>query len=87
MKLAFLGTSDFAVPALSALVEAGHEVAVVYTRAPKPARRGPRERRTPVHERALSLGLAARMFCRCQFHPSGPFRDRAPAGAVSRCQR
>jgi methionyl-tRNA formyltransferase len=60
MRLAFLGTSDFAVPALGALVEAGHEVLAVYTRAPKPAGRGQQERRTPVHERALSLGLPVR---------------------------
>jgi methionyl-tRNA formyltransferase len=60
MKLAFLGTSEFAVPALKALVEAGHDVVAVYTRAPKPAGRGHQERRTPVHELALSLGLAVR---------------------------
>ena len=60
MKIAFLGTSAFAVPALKALVEAGHDVAAVYTRAPKPAGRGQQERRTPVHELALSLGLAVR---------------------------
>ena len=60
MKLAFLGTSDFAVPALGALVEAGHDVLAVYTRAPKPAGRGQQERRTPVHERALALGLPVR---------------------------
>ncbi|HLM11020.1 MAG TPA: methionyl-tRNA formyltransferase [Reyranella sp.] len=60
MKLAFLGTSAFAVPALTALVEAGHDVVAVYTRAPKPAGRGQQERRTPVHELALSLGLAVR---------------------------
>ena len=60
MKLAFLGTSAFAVPALKALVEAGHDVAAVYTRAPKPAGRGQQERRTPVHETALSLGLEVR---------------------------
>jgi methionyl-tRNA formyltransferase len=58
MKIAFLGTSAFAVPALKALAEAGHDVATVYTRAPKPAGRGQQERRTPVHELALSLGLA-----------------------------
>lgn len=57
MKIAFLGTSAFAVPALKALAEAGHDVAAVYTRAPKPAGRGQQERRTPVHELALSLGL------------------------------
>lgn len=60
MKIAFLGTSDFAVPALEALVEAGHEIACVYTRAPRPAGRGQQERRTPVHRRADSLGLAVR---------------------------
>ena len=60
MKLAFLGTSEFAVPALKALVEAGHDVVAVYTRAPKPAGRGQQERRTPVHELALSLALAVR---------------------------
>jgi len=60
MKLAFLGTSEFAVPALGALVEAGHDVLAAYTRAPKPAGRGQRERRTPVHECALSLGLPVR---------------------------
>jgi methionyl-tRNA formyltransferase len=60
MKLAFLGTSEFAVPALRALVDAGHDVAAVYTRAPKPAGRGQQERRTPVHETALSLGLGVR---------------------------
>src|SRR5437762_8081146 len=60
MKIAFLGTSEFAVPALKALVEAGHDVVAVYSRAPKPAGRGQQERRTPVHETALSLGLSVR---------------------------
>ena len=60
MKLAFLGTSEFAVPALGALVDAGHDVIAVYTRAPKPAGRGQQERRTPVHDLALSLGLPVR---------------------------
>jgi methionyl-tRNA formyltransferase len=60
MKLAFLGTSEFAVPALKALVEAGHDVVAVYTRAPKPAGRGQQERRAPVHELALSQGLSVR---------------------------
>ncbi len=60
MKLAFLGTSDFAVPALKALVEAGHDLVAVYTRAPRPAGRGQQERRTPVHEAAAALGLPVR---------------------------
>ena len=60
MKIAFLGTSEFAVPALQALVEAGHDVAAVYTRAPKPAGRGQQERKTPVHRLADTLGLPVR---------------------------
>src|SRR5476649_674192 len=60
MKIAFLGTSEFAVPALQSLVDAGHDVAAVYTRAPKPAGRGQQERKTPVHVLADTLGLPAR---------------------------
>jgi len=60
MKLAFLGTSTFAVPALQALVDAGHTVAAVYTRTPKPAGRGQQERKTPAHILADSLGLMVR---------------------------
>ena len=60
MKIAFLGTSAFAVPALRALVEAGHDIACVYTRAPKPSGRGQQERKTPVHELADQLGLPVR---------------------------
>jgi methionyl-tRNA formyltransferase len=60
MKIAFLGTSEFAVPALRALVEAGHDVVAVYTRTPKPAGRGKHERKTPVHETADTLGLPVR---------------------------
>ena len=60
MKIAFLGTSEFAVPALKALVDAGHEVTCVYTRAPRPAGRGQQERKTPVHQTADALGLPVR---------------------------
>jgi len=48
------------VPPLKALAEAGHEVACVYTRAPRPAGRGQQERKTPVHQTADTLGLAVR---------------------------
>jgi methionyl-tRNA formyltransferase len=40
LRLIFMGTPDFAVPTLLALVAAGHDIAAVYTRAPKPAGRG-----------------------------------------------
>ena len=53
-----MGSPDFAVPALDALVEAGHEIAAVYCQPPRPAGRGKADRRTAVHERAEQLGLA-----------------------------
>src|SRR5436190_4994906 len=60
MRIGFLGTSEFAVPALQALVDAGHDVVAVYTRAPRPAGRGQQERKTPVHLLAEKLGLPVR---------------------------
>src|SRR5258707_3656319 len=60
MKIAFLGTSEFAAPALQALVDAGHDVLAVYTRAPKAAGRGKQERKTPVHQLADTFGLPVR---------------------------
>lgn len=57
LKLAFMGAASFAVPALDALVKAGHEIAAVYTQPPRPAGRGRAERSTPVHDRAKELGL------------------------------
>jgi len=60
MRLAFMGSPDFAVPALRGLVAAGHEVAVVYAQPPKPAGRGQRETPCPVHKAAIELGLPVR---------------------------
>lgn len=60
MRLVFMGTPDFSVPVLDALVEAGHEVAAVYCQPPRPAGRGKKERPTPVHARAEELGLEVR---------------------------
>jgi methionyl-tRNA formyltransferase len=57
LRLAFMGTSDFAVPALTEIVGQGHTVSAVYTRAPRPAGRGMIERRSPVHETAIRLDL------------------------------
>jgi methionyl-tRNA formyltransferase len=50
LRLIFMGTPDFSVPTLLELVSHGHEIAAVYTRAPKPAGRGMDLRRSPVHE-------------------------------------
>ncbi len=55
-----MGTPAFAVPALDALVAAGHDVVAVYTQPPRPAQRGKAVTRSPVHLRAEALGIAVR---------------------------
>ncbi|MCE8525095.1 methionyl-tRNA formyltransferase [Ruegeria pomeroyi] len=60
MRVVFMGTPDFSVPVLEALVGAGHEIAAVYCQPPRPAGRGKKDRPTPVHARALDLGLEVR---------------------------
>ena len=55
-----MGSPDFAVPTLDALVEAGHEVIAVYCQPPRPAGRGKGDRKTAVHERAERLGIEVR---------------------------
>ncbi|WP_073248528.1 methionyl-tRNA formyltransferase [Shimia gijangensis] len=57
MRLVFMGTPAFSVPVLNALVDAGHEIAAVYCQPPRPAGRGKKDRPTPVHARAVELGL------------------------------
>lgn len=54
MKLIFAGTPEFAVPALAALMEAGHHVALVLTQPDRPAGRGMKLKASPVKELALS---------------------------------
>ncbi|MGB2201998.1 MAG: methionyl-tRNA formyltransferase [Pseudooceanicola atlanticus] len=60
MRVVFMGTPDFSVPVLEALVAAGHEIACVYCQPPRPAGRGKKDRPTPVHARAEELGLEVR---------------------------
>lgn len=60
MRLIFMGSPDFSVPALHGLIEAGHEVVAVYTQPPRPAGRGKALRRQPVHEAADALGIPVR---------------------------
>ncbi|MCR9108138.1 methionyl-tRNA formyltransferase [Marivita sp. XM-24bin2] len=60
MRIIFMGTPDFSVPVLNALVAAGHEIAAVYCQPPRPAGRGKKDRPTPVHARAEALGLDVR---------------------------
>ncbi|MGO2957962.1 MAG: methionyl-tRNA formyltransferase [Acetobacter sp.] len=60
MRLVFMGTPDFAVPALQALHAAGHDIVAVYTQPPRPAGRGKALRASPVHQAAEQLGIAVR---------------------------
>jgi methionyl-tRNA formyltransferase len=58
LRIVFMGTPDFAVPALARLISQGHHVAAVYTRAPQPGgRRGLELKPSPVHAAALLFGL------------------------------
>jgi methionyl-tRNA formyltransferase len=60
MRIVFMGSPDFAVPSLDALVEDGHQILCVYTRPPRPAGRGKGEQKTAVHKRAEELGMEVR---------------------------
>ena len=57
LRLAFMGTPDFAVPALVEIVGGGHEVVAVYTRAPQPAGRGLAPKPSAIAREAERLGL------------------------------
>src|SRR5438270_1034208 len=60
MRIVFMGSPEFAVPSLNALVEAGHEIVAVYTQPPRRAGRGKAEQKTAVHQRAEDLGIEVR---------------------------
>ncbi|MEO9573204.1 MAG: methionyl-tRNA formyltransferase [Tateyamaria sp.] len=60
MRLIFMGTPDFSVPALEALHGAGHDIVCVYSQPPRPAGRGKKDRPSPVQARAEALGLPVR---------------------------
>lgn len=61
MRIIYMGTPEFAVPALEALVAAGHDVVAAYSQPPRPGgRRGRGLTPGPVHKRALELGIEVR---------------------------
>ena len=60
LRLAFMGTPDFAVPSLLALAEAGHEIACVYSQPPRPAKRGQKPHPSPVQRAAERHGWPLR---------------------------
>lgn len=57
MRVVFMGTPEFSVPVLDALVGADHEIVAVYCQPPRPAGRGKKDRPSPVQLRAEALGL------------------------------
>src|SRR5579864_5253905 len=60
LRLAFMGTPDFAVPTLAELIGASHEIACVYTQPPRPKGRGLAEEKSPVQKFAEAAGLPVR---------------------------
>src|SRR3546814_16211467 len=60
MRIIFMGTPDFAVPVLAALVDAGHEIVAAYTQPPRREGRGQKLVPSPVEARATALGVAVR---------------------------
>ena len=58
MRIIFMGTPDFAVPSLRAILAGGHEVVAVYTQPPRQAGRGMALRQSPVQQEAEQAGLA-----------------------------
>lgn len=76
MRIVFMGTPEFAVPTLDALVAAGHEVVLVVAQPDRPAGRGQQLRSPPVAERARALGLP---LAQPKGVRSGPFPERFAA--------
>ncbi|CCW16129.1 Methionyl-tRNA formyltransferase [Sphingobium indicum BiD32] len=60
MRIIYMGTPDFAVPALEALAKAGHTIVAVYSQPPRPAGRGKSLTPSPVHQRAEAMGIEVR---------------------------
>lgn len=57
LRIIFMGTPQYSVPSLDAIVNAGHDVAAVYSQPPRQAGRGMEEKKSPVHQRAEALGI------------------------------
>ncbi|HYH36792.1 MAG TPA: methionyl-tRNA formyltransferase [Azospirillum sp.] len=60
LRLVFMGTPDFAVPTLRALIDAGHDLVCVYSQPPRPAGRGQQVQKSPVHRFADERGIPVR---------------------------
>jgi methionyl-tRNA formyltransferase len=82
LRLAFMGTPDFAVPILRALIAAGHEIDAVYCQKPRPKGRGHRPLPSPVQAAAEGLGLPLRMPERLDADEAAAFAALALDAAV-----
>src|SRR5262249_39548229 len=83
LRLVFMGTPDFAVPTLVELVGRGHDVAAVYTRAPKPAGRGMDMQPTPIEREARRFGIPVHTPKTLRTPDAEPqIRAHAPGGSV-----
>jgi len=79
MRVVFMGTPDFSVKVLDALVTAGHELVAIYCQPPRPAGRGKKNRPSPVQSFAESLGLDVR--CPVNFKDPADKKDFADLNA------
>ncbi len=79
LDLVFMGTPPFAATILGALIAAGHRLAAVYTQPPRPAGRGHRETRSPVHELAAGHGIP--VHCPASLRPPDESARFAALGA------
>jgi methionyl-tRNA formyltransferase len=82
LRLAFMGTPQFAVPSLDALLAAGHEVAAVYSQPPRPAGRGHLPQPSPVQQAAEAAGLPVRTPVRLDADAAAGFAALALDAAV-----
>lgn len=70
LRIGFMGTPDFAVAALDAIAETDHELVAIYCQPPKPAGRGKKLHKTPVHLRGEDLGVPV-------YHPKSLKKEEA----------
>ena len=82
MRLVFAGTPEFALPALEALREAGHEILAVLTQPDRPAGRGRKLAPTPVAQRAQALGLPVHKFVKLDAQAQRVLHALAPQAMV-----
>ena len=83
MKVVFMGTPDFSVPTLEALVDAGYEVAGVFTQPDRPRGRGGKVQMSPVKELALRLGIPVYQPLKIRVDGLEPLRALAPDVCVT----